>query len=337
MSNATNNPFKKAVKHEAKLRLAITGPSGSGKTYTALAIATNLATPVALIDTEHGSAAKYGDQFEFDTIDLDPPYHPDRFVELIKVAAEAGYKTVVIDSMTHAWNGEGGMLDIVNAIAKRSNAGNSFTAWKDGTPIQNKFINSILTSPIHVIATMRSKQESVLEKDERTGKMAPRKVGMAAVQRDGMEYEFDIVLDMNLENEGSVSKTRASVLAGGFFVKPGKDFAKILTNWLAGAPAEVKAELATEGDIRTLHALGETVYPDWKKGVGKDVLKDVIGRAETKGMTLADYQKVVAHLNKILEEDKATAAKVAAFSLNGEQANLLNEEGDRADTEPAFA
>lgn len=229
--------FQKAVKQEAKLRLAIAGPSGSGKTYTSLAIAQALGGAVAVVDTEHGSASKYADQFNFDVLEMAAPFHPDRFVSAIREATSAGYTTIVLDSLSHAWNGTGGLLELVEDAAKRMKVSNSFAAWRDVTPIQNRLIESIVAAPIHVIATMRSKQEYVQDRDERTGKPIIRKVGMAPVQRDGFEYEFDVVLDMDIENNAIVSKTRCSALAGRVFVRPGADVASILMDWLHGAPA----------------------------------------------------------------------------------------------------
>ena len=150
--------FQKAVKRNAKLRLSIQGPSGSGKTYTALSIATNLnAGKVAVVDTEHGSASKYADLFDFDVMELKAPYHPDNYVNAIAEAAKAGYGVVVLDSLTHAWKGEGGILELVTEIAKRKYGGNAYAAWNDATPIQKRLIESIVGSSIHVIATMRSK------------------------------------------------------------------------------------------------------------------------------------------------------------------------------------
>jgi hypothetical protein len=231
--------FKKAVKSKAKLRMAIAGPSGSGKTYTGLALATSLANGggVALVDTEHGSASKYADVFSFDVLEMHPPFHPDKFVQAINDAAQAGYDVIVLDSLTHAWSGTGGMLDIVDEMTKRSQSKNSYMAWKDGTPIQNKLIDSIVGAPIHVIATMRSKQDFVQEKDDR-GKTTIKKVGMAPQQRDGFEYEFDVVFDMDIDNNGIVSKTRCPALNGRVFGKPGRDVANILVEWLDGEPVQ---------------------------------------------------------------------------------------------------
>lgn len=227
--------FQKAVKQEAKLRLAIAGPSGSGKTYSALAIATHLGGKIAVVDTEHGSASKYADKFNFDVVNMEPPFHPDRFIKFIREAQDAGYQTVILDSLSHAWNGTGGLLEVVDQIAARSNSKNTFAAWKEGTPIYNHLIDAIIQSNVHVIATMRSKQDYTMELDDR-GKQKPVKVGMAPIQRDGFEYEFDVVLTMDIDNNAIVTKTRCEELNGGIFRKPGKDVADILTSWLTGAP-----------------------------------------------------------------------------------------------------
>jgi len=229
--------FKKAVRGESKLRLAIAGPSGSGKTYTALAIATNLTSkPVALVDTENGSASKYaGDPFDFDVAEMHEPFHPEKFITAIQEAAKADYGVIILDSLSHAWMGPGGLLDIVDMAAKKMRNPNTFAAWKEGTPIQNDLINAIVNSPIHIIATMRSKTDYVLKAGD-NGKQTPEKVGLAAIQRDGMEYEFDVYLQMNLSNEAIVEKSRCSALTGAVIRKPGKQVADTLSKWLSGNP-----------------------------------------------------------------------------------------------------
>lgn len=268
--------FIKAVKHESKLRLAITGPSGAGKTYTALSIARHLAQPVALVDTEHGSASKYADLFEFDVLNLQPPYHPDRFVEAIREAAQAGYKTVILDSLTHAWNGTGGMLELVDEIAKRRTGGNTFAAWKDAGPIQSRLIEAIVGAPIHVIATLRSKQDYAQEKNEQ-GKTVIRKVGMAAQQREGFEYEFDVVIDMNIDHEGVVTKTRCPALTDRVIAKPGRDVADTLTDWLKGAPAPAAETPAVVEDWRHWAHPNDALNWAVAHGMNIDRAREVLG------------------------------------------------------------
>jgi hypothetical protein len=271
--------FKKATKNEAKLRLAIAGPSGSGKTYTALSIASGLGGPIAFVDTEHGSASKYADIFSFDVLELHAPYHPDKYIEAIAGAAQAGYKVVILDSISHAWNGTGGLLELVEQAAKRMKTPNSYTAWGDVTPIQNRFIESIVSASIHVIATMRSKQAYVQNKDN-NGRTVISKQGMEPIQRDSMEYEFDIFLEMNMDNDGLVGKTRCPEMTGKVYAKPGKQVAAILSEWLSGEPvkaegkpdnpfeevefANVPPKLSAE-QFKHLHAVGTQLYgtDDW--------------------------------------------------------------------------
>lgn len=332
--------FKKAVKSESKLRLAIAGPSGSGKTYTALAVATALADgrPVALVDTEHGSASKYADLFGFDVAEMHPPFHPDKFGQAIAEAANAGYAVIILDSLTHAWNGTGGMLDLVDEIAKRKGAGNTFAAWKDATPIQNRLIDAIIGAPIHVIVTMRSKQDYAQDKDEK-GRTVIRKVGMAPQQRDGFEYEFDVFLDIDIDHNGIVSKTRCPALTDRVFAKPGKDIAGILAEWLKGevpstpqnggtrppappAPKPAASEQAERGEshdnpftsdeaaeLRKMHAIGTDLYGDGWNDKRHDLAKWASrGRtASSKQLTLAELRTLTAALAKRQAEREAAA------------------------------
>lgn len=256
--------FKKAIKAESKLRMALAGPSGSGKTFTALMLATSLANgkPVAVIDTERGSASKYADLFEFDVLELED-FHPDRYVEAIEAAARDGYGVIVIDSLSHAWNGTNGLLEQVEQIGKRKYNGNSFKAWGDVKPSENRMVAAITGNSIHVIATMRSKTEYVVEQNER-GKATPRKVGMAPVQRDGFEYEFDVFGEMTPDNELLIQKTRCSALTGQVISKPGAGLAQILAEWLRGVKRE-------DLDALTTPAVEQT--REWDAARDTDVVK----------------------------------------------------------------
>ena len=223
--------FVKAERKKAKLRLAMLGPSGSGKTYSALLIAHGLGGPIALIDTERKSGSLYAHLCDYDVCDIEPPYTPDKYVKAIREAEHAGYNVVIVDSLTHAWAGQGGLLEEVD---KRKGRGNDFTAWRDITPMHNALVDSMLQSGCHVIATMRTKQEYVLVDENRNGKnvKVPKKVGMAPVQRDGMEYEFTVVFDMDLDRHvATASKDRTSLFDGKVFT-PGVDTGKELVAWL---------------------------------------------------------------------------------------------------------
>jgi AAA domain len=225
-----DNPFQKATKDNIFLRLALDGPSGSGKTMTGLSIAVNIVPGgrVAVIDTERGSARKYSDMFAFDVLEL-KQFDPEEYIKAIHAAVKYGYDVLLVDSLTHAWNA---LLNFVDTQAKSHYSGNSFAAWKDANPKQAALVDAMLDAKLHLVGTMRSKMEYVLEKDERTGKTIPRKVGMAPIQRDGLEYEFDIVGSLSMQNELVISKSRCPLLTNNVYPKAGKEVADILAHWL---------------------------------------------------------------------------------------------------------
>lgn len=230
--------FVKATKQQSRLRLALYGPSGSGKTYTALTIAKELGAPVAVIDTERGSASKYaGDVADFDVLEL-TSFEPENYVRAMREAAAAKYPTLVIDSLSHAWMGKGGLLD------QADQKGGRFDAWKVLTPKQHALIDAILGYPGDVIVTMRTKTEYVVETNS-NGKAAPRKVGLAPIQKDGVEYEFDVAGSMSVDNVLTIEKTRCPALQGRSIRHPGADVAKELRAWLSdGAPRPVVSDTA---------------------------------------------------------------------------------------------
>lgn len=214
--------FTRATKTAMKLRLALTGPSGSGKSFSALQIASALGERIAVIDTEHGGSHYYAEQFTFDSLEL-TSFHPERYIEALHAAVQEGYQVVIVDSLSHAWMGTDGVLELVDKAAKRSKSGNSFSAWGDVTPLQRKLVETLLALPLHVIVTMRSKMEYVLETNSH-GKQVPKKVGLAPIQRDAIEYEFDVVAEMDHEHTLIVTKSRLQSLADVVVPKPGQDF-----------------------------------------------------------------------------------------------------------------
>lgn len=291
--------FQKASKAQSKLRMAISGPSGSGKTMTALSIATNLGAKVAVIDTEHGSASKYADQFQFDTVRVTKDYHPDGFVKYLGEAADAGYDVVIGDSLTHFWNGPGGFLELVDDEAKKIR-GNSYAAWKAITPIYNRLVQSILASPVHVILTMRAKQDYLQEKDEQTGKTKIVKVGMAAEMRDTFAYEADIEGLMDMDHNLIVGKTRCREIDGKVFKKPGKELAEILQRWLSdGAavktPLESLRELLSGQEISEAQLMAKLV--EWKK-IGTDVPQLEFVPSSIIAAMVGSWDKTLAALRK---------------------------------------
>lgn len=233
--------FQKATKKASFLRLALLGPAGSGKTYSALKIAKGLGEKIALIDTEHGSARLYaGDVVDFDVIELES-FEPEQYIKWIGEAERAGYDVLIIDSLSHAWSGKGGILEFVDRTKKGPN---SFNAWGDATPKHNNLVEALLKCRMHLVVTMRTKMEYVQEKDPNTGKTTIRKLGLQPVQRDGLEYEFTIVGDLNSSGL-TISKTRCpTVEPGAYFEKPGEKFAKTLLAWLSAGEAMTAPALA---------------------------------------------------------------------------------------------
>ncbi len=251
--------FKKATKKQAKLRLAFVGPAGSGKTYSALEVASHLGGRVAVLDTERGSASKYAGIFQFDALEPES-FSPDTYVEAIKAAEGAGYDVLVIDSLSHAWMGKDGALELVDQAAKRSKSGNSFAAWREVTPKHNALVDAMLGARLHIIATMRAKTEWVIVENDR-GKKEPKKLGLAPIQRDGLEYEFDVVGDLDHENNFVVSKSRCPALTGKVISRPGKDLADALRAWLSDGE-EAPAAAAPQRSAQQQHDIEATRLVD---------------------------------------------------------------------------
>jgi len=223
--------FHKAERKRGKLRLAIAGPAGSGKTYSALLIAFGIGGKVAFIDTERGSGELYDHLGDYDACTLEAPFEPKKYVAAIKAAEVAGYDTIIIDSLTHAWAGTGGLLDRHGMIADKS--GNSWAAWRMVTPQHNELVDALLQSTCHIIATMRSKMEYT--QVEEGGKKSVKKLGMSPIQRDGMEYEFTVFMDIDQNHIASSTKDRTTLFDGQYF-KPSKQTGKLLMDWLEKAP-----------------------------------------------------------------------------------------------------
>lgn len=206
--------FSPVERQQAKLRLALTGVSGAGKTLSALYIAYGMTGDwgkIALIDTEHERARFYANREDLGTggflyAPMAPPYSPEKYKSMVEEGANAvgSDGVVIVDSLSHAWNNEGGVLEIKDRIASQAGK-TSYTAWGEAGRYQNSLINTILSVPCHTIVTMRSKMEYALVENDK-GKSVPKKVGLAPVQREDTEYEFDIVLDIDRNHVATTSK-----------------------------------------------------------------------------------------------------------------------------------
>ena len=250
--------FKKAERKQAKLRLALAGPSGSGKTYSALLLAMGLGGRIAVIDTEHGSAELYADIADFDVLNLHAPYSPERYVDAITNAEQAGYSVLIIDSYSHEWTGSGGCLEANEQLAHQKFRGNTWAAWNETTPRHRKLTDKILTSSLHIICTMRSKTETVQGEGKKI-----LKLGMKSEQRDGTDYEFTVVLDLTHDGHTAMaSKDRTKLFEQPELIS--EETGRRLLAWLnSGVSPEGRAkellvdalaDIASAKDMPSLHS-----------------------------------------------------------------------------------
>lgn len=233
--------FKPAKRSESRLNLAVDGPSGAGKTVGALRVAYGITGDwgkVFVIDTEKGSASLYqGDKRwnigPFMHLNLDKPYHPDRYIKAIESAIRAGAEVVIIDQISHAWSGTGGVLDIKEQ-AEKSSRYNSYTAWSVATPLHNRLIETLLTSPVHMISVMRSKMEYAMVTEGNKTKI--KRVGLAPVQRNDIEYEWTALLDIDRETHTArVGKSRTAALEDGIEYELSEELGQTMLKWLESA------------------------------------------------------------------------------------------------------
>ena len=242
--------IRKAERRNAKIKLALQGPSGSGKTYSALQIAKGLTelNNVVVIDTKNYSADLYDHIGDFNVIDIVKPYSPEKYIQAIEDSVKAGMKVIIIDSLSHEWEGEGGILDIHSHLA-----GNSFTNWAKVTPRHNAVVQAILNADAHVIATFRTKQDYVLT--DKNGKMVPEKVGLKSVTRDGMDYEFTIVFDIDVAHNCVASKDRTGLFVSDLPFKANDITGKRIFNWCERGKLSISQQIHACNGIPSLKAL----------------------------------------------------------------------------------
>ncbi|RFM27929.1 AAA family ATPase [Deminuibacter soli] len=246
-----------ANRQNTKIKLALQGPSGSGKTYSSLLLAYGLRnnwSKIAVIDTENHSAELYAHLGSFQVLHLTAPYTPERFVQAIAACEKAGAEVIIIDSISHEWDGAGGILSIHSAMT-----GNSYTNWAKVTSRHNAFVQAILQSPVHVVCTIRTKQEYVLT--EKNGKQVPEKIGLKGITRDGMDYEFTLLFQLDMHNCASASKDRTGL----FMHKPSfvitSDTGKQLVEWCNPLnETALKQQISQCGTLRALSDL-YNAYP----------------------------------------------------------------------------
>jgi hypothetical protein len=277
-------PFTRATRRRVHLKIGIMGPSGSGKTYGALQLAFGLAGPggrIAVIDTENGSASLYAHLGGYDVMEVAAPFTTTRYVEAVNEAATAGYDVLLIDSISHAWAGEGGLLNLKESLDARG--GNSFANWAKVSPLHEQFKSALVKAPLHVIVTMRSKQDYVMQEDGK-GRMVPVKVGLTPIQREGFEYELSLVFDISMSHEAMVSKDRTG-LFDSIVGRLSPEHGQRLRAWLESVPANNAdaSRMARMAFAREAMRLGHDVLGEGNKPSRarvRDLLGAVLGSGD---------------------------------------------------------
>ncbi len=261
--------LRNAERKQAKIKMGLQAPSGAGKTYSALLLAYGLINDwsrIAVIDTENHSADLYAHLGNYQVLAFEQPFSPERYIQAIEVCEKAGMEVIILDSISHEWEGVGGILDIHGAMM-----GNSFTNWAKVTPRHNAFVQKLLQSSSHIIATIRSKQDYVLS--EKNGKMVPEKIGLKGVTREGLDYEFTIVLELDLKHQATATKDRTQLFMDKptFIITP--DTGKTIKAWCESGAAPTPAATSVEElkdmvrstvTVEALTALYRT-YPETSK------------------------------------------------------------------------
>lgn len=219
--------LRRATRKKAKIRLGYSSVSGGGKTYSALLTAKGLCgdwSKVAIIDSENNSADLYAHLGDFNVLPLSAPFSPERYIEAIRSCEKAGMEVIIIDSITHEWDGKGGCLEIVESL------GGKYQDWARVTPRHQAFIDAILQSPSHIITTVRRKQDYEMTKDDK-GKIKVEKGGLREITREGFEYELTINLELDSRHNATASKDRTGLFAGKPAFVPSEKTGETIAKW----------------------------------------------------------------------------------------------------------
>lgn len=280
--------LKKAQRKQVKLRLNLSAPSGAGKTYSALKMAKGLVgswDKIALIDTENGSGSLYSHLGDFNVIDLQPPFSPERYIQAITACIDGGIECIIIDSSTHEWSGQGGCIEINERLAAAKFKGNTWSAWSETTPRHDKFVQTVLQCNAHVITCTRSKMETVMGEDKKV-----KKVGMKDMQRDGWEYELTVSLSIDRDTHLAIaSKDRTNLFEGKepFLIseQTGIDILKWCNEGVGPAPAvDINAVIDTVNGTTTRSEL-DTLYKSLSPETRANT--DVLNACKAKGAEFA--------------------------------------------------
>lgn len=266
----------KAVREKVYTKIALMAPSGGGKTYSALRLATGMAeelekvtgkkTKILMANTESFRGRYYANEFDYDIIDLTPPYIPEQFVEAIDFAVSEGYDILIMDSTSHEWEGKGGCLEL------HQKAGGKYQDWKYVTPRHDAFINKLASSPIHIIATMRGKDQYEMERDDK-GRTTVKKIGLGAKQRDGFEFEFTSTFTIDSKSHtAEVQKDNTHIFENDAAVVLTEDHGRKIIKWandsdiapVAPVPTPVPAAVEDTDNLAAMRkeimALANEIY-----------------------------------------------------------------------------
>lgn len=264
--------LRQSERKRAKIKMALQGSAGSGKTYSSLLLAQGLTngdfSKVAIIDTENGSADLYSHLGNYNVLSLQTPFTPQKYVEAIEVCEKAGMEVIILDSISHCWDY---LLDYHSSLA-----GNSFTNWAKIKPLEKLFIDKILQSNAHVIATMRTKQDYVL--NQKDGKFIPEKVGLKAVQRDGLDFEFTLVFDVDIKHFAVASKDRTEIFMDKPEFKISTETGKKILDWCNSGKQDIPdnpkelSEQEVYSEIQMCNSVSELLalykkYPQYQENL----------------------------------------------------------------------
>lgn len=331
--------IKKAVRERIFLKLVVTGATGSGKTKGAICIARDLSPSgkIGVIDTENRSASYYASDINFDVIELDAPFTTAKYLEALRAFVDGGYEAVVIDSLTHEWAASGGILD--QKSQKDARGGNSFTNWNEMKQLHNKFVETMLQSHVHIVCTLRSKMEYVMEQNEK-GKAEVRKLGLAPISSDGMEYEFGVMFDIDRNSHLAVaSKDRTGLFEGRSFELANEPIGRELRTWLesgatmtqpqpttapATAPnvtASPAGKVATRTTQPRAQSVAQPVAQPPKSGGTQSIMQEV-SKALTPTDPPAEWVAAMTDLCEITigMPEKTRKALISGFEADGPSA-----------------
>ena len=274
---------QKAVREKIFVKIALMGASGAGKSYSALKLATGMTDElekmnkkearILLANTEDSRGRYYADEFEYDIVDIEPPHNPEKYVELINFAVDEGYDVLIIDSTSHEWEGQGGCLEL------QQKAGGNYQAWSKVTPRHNAFIEAIASSPIHIIATMRGKDQYVMESDDKN-KTQVKKLGVGAKQRDGFEYEFSCTFLIDQKTHmAETQKDNSHLFEGSIGTLLTEDHGRKIIQWAnsgEGYTPKVKKPATTSNPKDVVDKISAVAKDAFAKGVDRDAFYGVV-------------------------------------------------------------